>query len=69
MDSLDLYDVINNGYKNKDHQMKAFENNGYKYDNMLSNDNHQVYHNPTDNKLLFNVEGTHNLRGVGTNLF
>jgi hypothetical protein len=69
MNSLDLYDVINNGYKNRDHQVEAFKNNGYNYDNQLSNHNHQVYHNPTDNKLLFNVAGTHNFNDIGTDLY
>ena len=36
---------------------------------MLSNSNQQVYYNPKESKLLFNVSGTHNLADVGTDVY
>jgi hypothetical protein len=54
-DDLLLYDVIKNSYaKNKAKSMK-----GYNLDEKLSNHNQQVYYNPSSNKLLYSVTGTH----------
>jgi len=36
------------------------ERHGYVLDKGLNNHNHQTYYNKTQNKLLFNVNGTHN---------
>jgi hypothetical protein len=42
---------------------------GYEIDKDLSNDNQQVYYNPNEKKLLYNVAGTHNLSDVGTDVY
>jgi hypothetical protein len=56
---LSLHDVLKNGYSNNvKKQKKAFEKDGYVYDNKLSNRHEQVYFNNTNGKLLFNVNGT-----------
>ena len=54
------------GIKKKKQEMQKY---GYYRDNQLSNDNEQVYYNPTKKKLLVNVAGTHNLSDVGTDIW
>lgn len=66
MGDVNLYDVLKAGYTNKKDQLR---NNGYNYDKSLSNHNQQVYFNPTNKKMIFNVTGTHNFRDVGTDLY
>ena len=66
---LNLHSVLRNSYDTRDKQKGAFKNQGYVYDSELSNDNQQVYFNPTDKKLMLSVAGTHNLRDVGTDLY
>lgn len=64
-DDLLLHDVIKNSYANN----KAKSMKGYNLDEKLSNHNQQVYYNPSNNKLLYSVTGTHNLADVGTDLY
>ena len=51
-----LFDVLNNGYKDKKKKNKNL--NGYVMDKQLSNKNYQTYYDPKNKKLLFNVTGT-----------
>lgn len=66
--SIDLYDALKSSYGDKKSK-EQLSNAGYKYDSMLSNHNQQVWYNPNDKKLLYNVAGTHNLKDVGTDLY
>lgn len=66
--SVDLYDALKSSYGDKKSKEKL-ANAGYKYDSMLSNHNEQVWYNPNEKKLLYNVAGTHNLSDVGTDLY
>ena len=61
-----FYDVLDNGYKHKKQKQKQLGN--YILDESLSNHNHQTYYDPNNNKLLFNVTGTHNSKDWLTNL-
>ena len=66
--SIKLYDALKSSYGDKqakDHLTQA----GYKYDSMLSNHNQQVWYNPNEKKLLYNVAGTHNLTDWGTDAY
>ena len=67
--SLSLHDVLQNSYKGRDKQQNAFRENGYIYDDELSNHNQQAYYNPTSNKLLFSVAGSHNLSDAVTDAY
>jgi hypothetical protein len=67
--SVNLAKVIKVGYKPQKKQKKVMKKYGYKLDKSLSNDNEQVYYNPNQNKLLYNVAGTHNLKDVGTDVY
>ena len=51
-----LFDVLNNGYKDK--KKKSKQLGDYVLDEQLSNKNYQTYYDPKDKKLLFNVTGT-----------
>lgn len=42
---------------------------GYNLDEKLSNNNQQVYYNPTNKKLLYSISGTHNLSDIGTDAY
>jgi fermentation-respiration switch protein FrsA (DUF1100 family) len=42
---------------------------GYQRDDDLSNHNQQVYYNPIQHKILYDIAGTHNLSDVGTDLY
>ena len=46
--------------KKKKNQPLMLKKHGYVLDKGLSNHNHQTFYNKTQNKLLFNVNGTHN---------
>lgn len=61
-----LHDVLKNSYATPSVQAKFGADKGYVFDNELSNHNQQVYHNPTQNKLLVSVTGTHNLHDAIT---
>lgn len=67
----DLHDVLQSGYefakKGKKGISKKLIDQGYVLDHELSNHNHQAYYNAKDNKLLFNVNGTHNASDWMTN--
>ena len=58
--SVNFYDVLKAGYKNKKSQEGSLTKNGYIYDKDLSSDNHQTYYNPSSKKLIYNVTGSHN---------
>ena len=51
---VQLYDVISNGYNNKNSKIKGFEK-----DNSLSNDNNQLYVDHKNKKSIYNTTGTH----------
>lgn len=60
--SLTLYDSLRVGYlPNKKEQDKEMGKFGYTMDKKLSNDNQQVYYDPENKKLLYNVTGSHNV--------
>jgi len=67
--SLDLYEVLDNSYKDKKTQSSAFNKQGYNFDTKLSNDNEQVYFSPTEKKLIVSIAGTHNLSDFGTDIW
>ena len=67
--SVNFYDVLKAGYKNKKSQEGSLTKNGYIYDKDLSSDNHQTYYNPSSKKLIYNVTGTHNLKDVITDAY
>lgn len=66
---ITLHQALKNSYASRDKQKGAFKNQGYVFDGDLSNDNEQVYYNPSQKKLLYTVSGTHNLKDVGTDLW
>jgi hypothetical protein len=59
--SVNLYDTLKSSYGDKKARQQL-ANAGYKYDSMLSNHNQQVWYNPNDKKLLYNIAGTHNVK-------
>jgi hypothetical protein len=57
-----LYDTLRIGYLPSENQQgKEMQKYGYVIDKKLSNDNQQVYYNPTTGKLLYNVTGSQSL--------
>ena len=68
--SLSLYTPLKVGYtKDKKTQKQALKKSGYYRDNQLSKPNEQVYYNPTDKKLLVNVNGTNSLSDWATDAY
>lgn len=67
--SVNLAKVIKVGYKSEEKQGKVMKRFGYKIDKDLSNDNQQVYYNPNEKKLLYNVAGTHNNKDKLTDVY
>jgi hypothetical protein len=65
--SPSLYSVLKAGYKNDD--IDALKDFGYDLDKSLSNGNEQVYYNKNNNKMIYNVVGTHNFNDVGTDIY
>jgi hypothetical protein len=59
MTDIQLYDVLKAGYSDANKQEHTLKKFGYERDKDLSSDNHQAYYNKTNNKLVFNVTGTH----------
>ena len=57
--AVSLYTPIKLGELPKKQQIEEMKKYGYYRDGALSNDNEQVYWNPTKHKLLVNVRGTH----------
>jgi hypothetical protein len=64
-----LHEILKLSYANREKQQQGLKQHGYNYDSRFSNDNHQVYYNPNEQKLLFSVTGTHNLKDWGTNAY
>ena len=56
-----LFDVLNNGYKDKKKKSKNL--GGYVMDEQLSNKHYQTYYDPKNKKLLFNSTGTRQTAG------
>jgi len=57
-----LYDTLRVGYlPSESQQGKQMAKYGYQIDKGLSNENQQVYYNPENKKLLYNITGSHNL--------
>jgi len=57
-----LYDSLRIGYlPSETKQGQEMSKYGYQIDKGLSNENQQVYYNPENKKLLYNVTGSHNL--------
>ncbi len=65
---IDLFDVLNSSYGDSGAN-KKLEQQGYKKDLSLSNDNQTVFYNPKEKKMVFSVAGTHNLSDVGTDVY
>ena len=63
-----MYDAVQSSYGNKKSK-QSIESKGFKFDKSLSNGNQQVYYNPTNKQMLFNVAGTHNLSDWGTDMY
>ena len=68
MSKLTLYDALKSSYGDVQARDKL-KSAGYNYDSMLSNHNQQVWVNPNEKKLLYNVAGTHNLTDWGTDAY
>ena len=60
------YDAMKNSYASQSDQAKFGADQGYIYDDALSNDNQQIYYNPASQKMLYSVTGTHNISDIGT---
>jgi hypothetical protein len=64
----ELYDLLRVGYSNdKKKQQDWATQNGYTFDNELSNKKHQFYNN-NDGHLIHSINGTQNIQDWGTNL-
>jgi uncharacterized alpha/beta hydrolase family protein len=59
---MNLSDVLAVGYKKEEEQQKYFSDNNYIRDNQLSNADNQAYFNKNENKLIFNVTGSHKIK-------
>ena len=68
-DLIDLHQLINNTYADRNKQEGALERFGYNYDKDLSNETNQVYYNPEQNKLIHGVRGTASLSDIGTDIY
>jgi hypothetical protein len=64
-----LHEVLKLSYANRDLQQKGLKHHGYNYDSRFSNDNHQVYYNPNEQKMIFSVTGTNKPSDWGTNAY
>jgi hypothetical protein len=64
-----LHEILKLSYANREKQQQGLKQHGYNYDSRFSNDNHQVYYNPNEQKMIFSVTGTHNLKDWGTNAY
>jgi len=63
-----LYTTLKSSYGDRK-ALRELELAGYKQDKELSSHNQQVWYNAADNKLLYNVAGTHNLSDWGTDVY
>jgi hypothetical protein len=59
MNKPTLHEVLKLSYSNRDLQKKGLKDYGYNYDSRFSNDNHQVYWNPNEQKMIFSITGSH----------
>jgi hypothetical protein len=59
--ALSLYDSLRIGYLPENKKGSEISKYGYQIDKGLSNENQQVYYNPENKKLLYNVTGSHSL--------
>jgi len=64
-----LHEVLKLSYANRDLQQKGLKHHGFNYDSRFSNDNHQVYYNPNEQKMIFSVTGTNKPSDWGTNAY
>ena len=64
-----LHEVVKLSYANKQKQSNGLKSYGYNYDSRFSNDNHQVYYNPNEQKMIFSVTGTHKANDWITNAY
>jgi len=71
MSKINFYNAVKNSYSDRNNQKKAFVKEGYVFDSDLSDNEKQVYFNPSDKKLLYTVKGTNpfNLRDLGTDAY
>ena len=65
----DLYTALKATYADTATQKTSLGKYGYQRDDDLSNHNQQVYYNPIQHKILYDIAGTHNLSDVGTDLY
>ena len=65
----DFYDVLKASYADTATQKTSLGKYGYQRDDDLSNHNQQVYYNPIQHKILYDIAGTHNLIDVGTDMY
>ena len=65
----DLYTALKASYADTATQKTSLGKYGYQRDDDLSNHNQQVYYNPIQHKILYDIAGTHNLSDVGTDLY
>jgi hypothetical protein len=66
--STNLCDVLRGSYGDEQ-AVKNIESQGYKRDNELSNEKHQVYWNPDKKHLINSIRGTATLKDWGTNAY
>jgi hypothetical protein len=62
------YDAMKNSYASQSDQAKFGAEQGYIYDDALSNSNQQVYYNPDSGKMLYSVTGTRQVSDIGVDL-
>jgi hypothetical protein len=63
---MNLHDILKTGYSNNRTKQEEFgKKHGYQLDKELTNKNHQVYVNPAENKVLYNINGTQGNQGLG----
>jgi hypothetical protein len=65
---MDLSDALKVGYKNSEEQQKYFNDNNYIRDTQLSTPDYQAYFNKDENKLIFNVTGSHKVSDIFTDV-
>jgi len=63
-----LYTTLKSSYGDRK-ALRELKDAGYVQDDALSSHNQQVWYSQRENKLLFNVAGTHNLQDWGTDVY
>ena len=66
---MELHTILKASYSKGNDQKNMLSKYGYQYDDKLSNHNQQIYYNPSENRLLNTVAGTHNFNDVGTDIY